>query len=493
MVDGDGEDGLREAAELELSALRDQFAGSDDGLALTIEPADADQAADDDTTRRALDLLATLPTGVIAMSPAVPGTVETSTSLNVATTEDGVLTLACMTRSASSPALEDVVASIGAAARLAGAEVEIKRSYPPWRPDVDSRLLATARATFERLFDEAPRLDVVHGGLECSVIGGKLPGVQMLSLGPEIVGPHAPGERLSVPATQRFYKLLGALLDDLSDVSTWEWDETLYAGVAPYYSRGRMPYPTELADALRDELALDGTGRLLDVGCGPGSLTLLLAPLFAEAVGVDADAGMLAEAEREAARRAVANAVWVNLRAEQLPAGLGTFRVATFAQSFHWMDRERVVEAVRGMLEPGGAWVHVNATTHEGVGGSEGLPSPQPPRDAIRKLVRTYLGDDRRAGAGSLPKGPPSGEEDVLRAAGFPTPRRVDVGGGRVFERSEDDVVASVFTLSSAAPHLFGDRLAEFEADLRELLRATSPDGRFAERQREIELVIWRR
>jgi dipeptidase D len=216
VVDSAGEAGLREAADLELAALRDQFAGSDDGLALTIERADMDEAADDDTTRRALDLLATIPTGVVAMSPAVPGAVETSTSLNVATTEEGVLTLACMTRSASAPALEDVVASIGAASRLAGAEVEIVRSYPPWRPDLESRLLGTARATFARLFDQAPRLDVVHGGLECSVIGDKLPGVQMLSLGPEIVGPHAPGERLSVPATQRFYALLGALLDDLS-------------------------------------------------------------------------------------------------------------------------------------------------------------------------------------------------------------------------------------------------------------------------------------
>ena len=73
-----------------------------------------------------------------------------------------------------------------------------------------------ARETFERLFDVEPRLEVVHGGLECAVIGDKLPGVEMISLGPEVVGPHAPGERLSIPATQRFYRLLGALLDDLS-------------------------------------------------------------------------------------------------------------------------------------------------------------------------------------------------------------------------------------------------------------------------------------
>lgn len=63
----------------------------------------------------------------------------------------------------------------------------------------------------------------------------------------------------------------------------WTWDPSLYAGSAAYYARGRVPYPPELATLLAAELGLDGSGRLLDVGCGPGSLTLLLAPLFAAA------------------------------------------------------------------------------------------------------------------------------------------------------------------------------------------------------------------
>ena len=273
----------------------------------------------------------------------------------------------------------------------------------------------------------------------------------------------------------------------------WEWDETLYAGSAQYYARGRLPYPPELPEALRDALGLDGRGRLLDVGCGPGSLTLLLAPLFEEVVGVDADAGMLEEARLDAERRAVANARWVQLRAEDLPGDLGSFRVATFAQSFHWLERSRVATAVRGMLEPGGAWVHVHATTHEGWGSPEGLPAPAPPRDEITALVRRYLGPLRRAGRGKLPSGTPSGEDEVLRAAGFDDPRRIEVGGGRVHLRTADDVVASVYSLSSATPHLLGERQGAFERDLRDLLERTSPDGRFAERARPVELVLWRR
>jgi len=271
------------------------------------------------------------------------------------------------------------------------------------------------------------------------------------------------------------------------------WDELLYAGSAPYYARGRLPYPPELADALRDELELDGSGRLLDVGCGPGSLSLLLAPLFEHVVGIDADPGMIEQAEREAERRGVANATWFHLRAEALPGGLGTFRVAAFAQSFHWMERERVAAAVGGMLEPGGTLVHVHATTHRGVGGGEDLPAPQPPYEAIANLVGAYLGPVRRAGRGHVRDSLPSGEDAIVRAAGFREQRLLDIGGRRVFERSEDDVVAAVFSLSSAAPHLFGDRLDEFEADLRALLRHASPEGRFSERQREVALELWSR
>jgi SAM-dependent methyltransferase len=272
----------------------------------------------------------------------------------------------------------------------------------------------------------------------------------------------------------------------------WEWDETLYRGSAAYYAAGRLPYPQELADALEAELGLDGSGRLLDVGCGPGSLALLLAPLFAEAVGIDADPDMIVHAEREATRRGITNTAWIRLRAEDLPRGLGTFRLATFAQSFHWMDRPRVAAAVHRMLEPGGSWVHVHATTHQGVGEAEVLPFPRPPRGRIGELVGEFLGPERRAGSRVLPGGsPPTGEDEILRAAGFRDPRRLRVGGDRVFTRSEDEVVASVFSLSSAAPHLFGGRHAEFEDRLRALLRSVSPTGRFSEQAREIELVVW--
>ena len=79
-----------------------------------------------------------------------------------------------------------------------------------------------------------------------------------------------------------------------------------------------------------------------------------------------------------------------------------------------------------------------------------------------------------------------------MRRAGFTGPRRIMVERGEVVNRDLDEVVSAVFSLSSSAPHLFGDRLEAFEDDLRQLLQAPSQHGRFSERTREIDLVIWR-
>jgi len=273
----------------------------------------------------------------------------------------------------------------------------------------------------------------------------------------------------------------------------WNWDKTLFGGSARYYREGRLPYPPELAIAFREELGLDGSGRLLDVGCGTGEIALLLAPLYEEVVGLDADEEMIAEVRDEARRHGQPNTRWVNARAEELPLDLGVFRTATFAQSFHWMDREHVAATVFEMLEPNGAWVHVDVKTLAVAATDEPLRHPEPPRREIKELVARYLGPVKRAGQGTLAGGTPSGESEIMVAAGFRGPRRLMLDGKRVVERSEDEIVASVFSVSSSAPHLFDSRLGEFESELREVLRRASPDGGFCEVAPPGQLIIWTR
>ena len=273
---------------------------------------------------------------------------------------------------------------------------------------------------------------------------------------------------------------------------TWSWDESLFAGAAPYYEQGRLPYAPGLAGAFARSLGLDGRGRLLDVGCGPGTVALQLAPLFESVVGLDPDPGMLAEAARAAAGRGIGNAAWVRRRAEDLPAGLGRFRVVTFAASFHWMDRPRVAAAVATMLDPGGAAVQVDAPGYRGGEAQpDGLPFPAPPDEALDELRRRYLGPDRRAGQG-IRNTSPSGEDAVFQQAGYWPAQTVAVPDGRVAERTADDLVALVFSTSATAPHLFGDRQGDYERDVRAILGQASPAGRFSVRLPDNILRIWR-
>jgi SAM-dependent methyltransferase len=276
----------------------------------------------------------------------------------------------------------------------------------------------------------------------------------------------------------------------------WSWDESLFAGAAGYYEQGRLPYAPGLADVFARSLALDGRGRLLDVGCGPGTVTLRLAPLFEAVVGLDPDPEMLARGSRAAARRGVGNASWVCLRAEALPAGLGSFRAVTFAASFHWMDRPRVASAVAAMLDPGGAVVQVDAPgyradelaaeTRRGT-----LPFPPPPDDALDQLRRQYLGSDKRAGRG-VRNTSPGGEGGVFQEAGFLPAKTVTVPDQRTIERTADDIVARVFSSSSTVPLLFGERREDYETDMREILAQASPSGRFSVRLPDNILRIWR-
>jgi len=273
----------------------------------------------------------------------------------------------------------------------------------------------------------------------------------------------------------------------------WEWDESLFAGTAEYYEQGRLPYAPGLADTVARLLPPGHKGRLLDVGCGPGTLTLRLTKVFTYLIGIDPDPGMIAEANRRAAAAGVTDVEFIQARAEDLPLELGMFDVAMFGQSFHWMDRDAVAATVHEMLSDGGLFIQVSDLKNAPARDRSGLTEPAPPYDEIRSLVKTFLGPVRRAGQGVLVKGTPADEVDVLARNGFDGPDRITVPAGEVLRRSSDDVIAGVYARSDSAPGLFGEDIKVFDTQLRALLAETSPTGYFAEHSPDTELVVWRR
>jgi SAM-dependent methyltransferase len=270
------------------------------------------------------------------------------------------------------------------------------------------------------------------------------------------------------------------------------YDPTLFEGAAAHYRYGRPPYSPQLEAVLTGELALDGSGRLLDGGCGPGILTVRFAHLFEEVVGLDPDAAMLAEGRRVADQRGITNIRWVQAAAEDLPrAAPGPYRLITFGQSFHWTDEARVAETVYDMLEPDGALALIVHT----VEGRPEPPSPGPPpipHAEIRALIEKFLGSTRRAGQGFAPVRNHR-FEDVLVRTRFGAPRSIFVPGIPDLLRDSESVLSGYLSMSGSAPHLFGDRAGDFAGEVRELLASRSPEGVFWDWPGDTEVVLVRR
>ena len=210
---------LRAAIEGSAATIRDAFSKTDAGVDVSVGVAEA--AADPWTgaaTTVLLDAIALVPTGPLAISPDFDGLVETSTSIGEAVTDGATLALHSLTRSSNASALPEVLAALDAAARLAGGSLELGQADPGWRPNLDSPALDLSRRVYERLFGQPPVVTAVHAWLETAVIGDRLPGLDMISFGPQIEGPHSPDERISIPTVERFWELLAGVADEFSAV-----------------------------------------------------------------------------------------------------------------------------------------------------------------------------------------------------------------------------------------------------------------------------------
>ena len=190
--------------------------GFDPGLQITAEKVDRPKqvfAAEDASC--SVGLLASLHHGVIAMSPDVPGLVQDSTNLATVATKDDVVEIVTSQRSAIESSKIAAAKMVATVCRLAGFETGNTGSYPGWKPEPTSDIVKKCQSVHEEVFGHPAELIAMHAGLECGVIGEKYPGMQMVSFGPTIVGPHSPHEKVEIPSVEGFWKYLKAVLEKI--------------------------------------------------------------------------------------------------------------------------------------------------------------------------------------------------------------------------------------------------------------------------------------
>jgi dipeptidase D len=156
--------------------------------------------------------IAGLSHGVLKMSADIPGLVETSANVAVINTSKKAIVLATSQRSSVASELDEAVQSAVSVFELAGADVEQTDGYPGWKPNLQSPILKLAKQTYKSLFGKEPEVKAIHAGLECGIIGERIPGMDMVSFGPTLEGVHSPDEKIYIDSVEKFWNFLLAIL-----------------------------------------------------------------------------------------------------------------------------------------------------------------------------------------------------------------------------------------------------------------------------------------
>jgi dipeptidase D len=210
---------LRESAARAAGSFLQELRGIDDGVKIVLQTGETPEkrALTAEDAARLLDFLHALPHGVMSVNASLGGPVATSTNLAVCKSAGPRIDILTSQRSIFASSMLDVSEMVASIGRMAGAEAEKLHDYPAWSPDMDSKILKTSRQVYTDLFGEAPRAEVIHAGLECAVFAERMPGLDMISLGPTVEQAHSPSERVLIPTVERMWVLLTALLKRLAE------------------------------------------------------------------------------------------------------------------------------------------------------------------------------------------------------------------------------------------------------------------------------------
>ena len=194
------------------ATLKNEYAVTDGGISLTCEKAGVTTAVSERETSRILHVLLALPQGVQEMSADFPGLVQTSLNLGVMHMDETGLRFSYSVRSCIASQKQMLIQRVKSIVEYAGGTVGERSSYPGWQYDRNSALRKQVQAVYRDLTGCDGRIEATHGGLECGLFIEKIPGLDALSMGPELHDVHSVEEKLNVASTERVYRLVCEVL-----------------------------------------------------------------------------------------------------------------------------------------------------------------------------------------------------------------------------------------------------------------------------------------
>lgn len=195
---------------------RREFTDTEPDLAFTCEKGThPETVVPSDDQYKFIRALFACPNGVQRMSQSMKGLVETSNNLAIARVKNGEFLALNLTRSSVDSAKEATAWKIAAVFHLIDAKVELSGAYPGWKPNMDSPILKVCQEVYNKNFGKVPEIKAIHAGLECGLLGGVYPNLDMISFGPTIRFPHSPDEKVEISTVKKFWEFLVAILEEI--------------------------------------------------------------------------------------------------------------------------------------------------------------------------------------------------------------------------------------------------------------------------------------
>ena len=215
-IPAEAKDEFMEMAEEYHADIRDDYKGVEDGIQFSVEEVALPKTlVPEEIQDNIINAVVAVPNGAARFLVDMPDVVETSSNMAIISIDKGVFSAKFLVRGSNDNLKMDLASSIESTFALAGAKVEFSGEYPGWNPNMDSKILHVMTEEYKKLYGVDPKVNVIHAGLECGIIGAACPGMDMISYGPTVRFPHSPDEKVNIKDVELFWDYTKAILENI--------------------------------------------------------------------------------------------------------------------------------------------------------------------------------------------------------------------------------------------------------------------------------------